>query len=202
MYTLYFLPGACSLATHVMARELGLPIELVDKRGVADFSRINPVGTVPVLVNGDRVLREGAAAMIHLLEAADSPLLPRSGPARDAAIDAIMFANATVHPAYGRLFFLAKSMAAGPAKAQAMAAAADAVSVLWATVNTRLGEHIFLGGSEPTAADVMLTVYARWNAQFPVTIELGEAVKRMTAAVMARPSFQAGLAEEQSRAVA
>jgi glutathione S-transferase len=53
---LYYSPGACSLASHIVAREVGIAIELekVDisskrTQGEIDFLTINPKGNVPVL---------------------------------------------------------------------------------------------------------------------------------------------------------
>lgn len=52
---LYYMPGACSLATHILLREAGSPVEL-DKVGRdkktesgADFLALNPKGYVPAL---------------------------------------------------------------------------------------------------------------------------------------------------------
>ena len=53
---LYFAPGACSLAPHILLREVGADFELeqVDNKAKktksgADFWQINPKGYVPVL---------------------------------------------------------------------------------------------------------------------------------------------------------
>src|SRR5262245_42834083 len=52
---LYYMPGACSLATHILLRESGQKVELErvgrDKKTEtgADFMAINPKGYVPAL---------------------------------------------------------------------------------------------------------------------------------------------------------
>ena len=108
MYTLYYLPGACSLATQVVLHELDQAVEIIDKQLVEDFTAINPVGTVPVLVDNGNTYREGAAVILYLLHKHQSTMMPTTGVAHDLAVQNIMFANATMHPAYGRLFFIAK----------------------------------------------------------------------------------------------
>ncbi len=66
---LYYAPGACSLSPHIVAREAGLPLQLVrvDTKthrieGGRDFYEVNPRGYVPVLEMDDgALLREGSA---------------------------------------------------------------------------------------------------------------------------------------------
>ena len=95
MYTLYYLPGACSLATQVVLHELNQAVDIVDIQQLSDFSDINPVATVPVLIDGESTLREGAAILLYLLNKHPSHMLPTSGTDREQAIENILFANAT-----------------------------------------------------------------------------------------------------------
>src|SRR3546814_13631254 len=71
---LYYMPGACSLASHITLRETGAAFDLdkVDgkqkrtERG-ADFTAINLKGYVPVLALDDgEVLTEGAAILQYI----------------------------------------------------------------------------------------------------------------------------------------
>ncbi|WP_020406684.1 glutathione S-transferase family protein [Hahella ganghwensis] len=196
MYTLYYVPGACSLATQVVIRELGQDISLINKNEVNDFSDINPVGTVPVLVDNGFKIREGAAVMLYLLNKHPNRFLPEDSMARTKATQDIMFANATMHPAYSRLFFIAGNMSDGEAKDQIFQSAALAINQLWAVVNDQLNEQPFLGGSNYSAADIMLTVYSRWGEHFPVDIHFGANVEKMLASIQELPSFRMAVAAE------
>lgn len=196
MYTLYYIPGACSLATQTVLHELEQDVNIVDIKDVDDFSTINPVSTVPVLVDGDRVLREGAAVMLYLLDKHESAMLPREGRERTRAIQNIMFANATMHPAYSRLFFIDQAVSDSAAKMEAYQAAAKSINNLWDVVNRELGDKPFLGGDRPSAADIMLTVYSRWGEYFPVKIDFGSAVEAMLDEVQKLPSFRKALDNE------
>lgn len=74
MITLHHYPGNASFAPHVLLRELGVPFELqlVDRtQGAhksAQYLRLNPNGLIPVLVDGDLVLYETAAILLHLAD--------------------------------------------------------------------------------------------------------------------------------------
>ena len=74
---LYYAPGACSLAPHIILEEGGFTYdsEAIDLRGSRmtisgkDFSEINPKGYVPVLVLDDgQVLTEGPAINQYLAD--------------------------------------------------------------------------------------------------------------------------------------
>ncbi len=198
MYELYYLQGACSLATQVVLNELDQEVKIIDKQGIKNFESINPVGTVPVLIDGEHTLIEGAAIMLYLLEKHKTPLFPESGTARQKAIKDIMFANATMHPAYGRLFFISKTIHDENMKQQALNDAALSISSLWKVVENQLKSNPFLGGNTISAADIMLSVYARWGASFPVDIVIGEKTTAMLNKVQALPSFTKAVAAEQA----
>ncbi|MDR7119561.1 glutathione S-transferase N-terminal domain-containing protein [Rheinheimera soli] len=197
MYTLYFSPGACSLAIQVVLRELGQPFELVNKASVAVYQRINPVGAVPALAVEGKVLTEGAAIILYLLEKHANDLLPASTEARQKAIEHLMFANATLHPAYSKLFFLSSELAEGEIKELAMATAANHICKLWQLVETKLQTQPYLGGQQYSVADILLAVYANWGAFFSVAISIGPLSQVMIAKVQALPSYQAALVAEQ-----
>ncbi|MGB1238562.1 MAG: glutathione S-transferase family protein [Pseudomonadales bacterium] len=198
MYTLYFLPDACSLATQVVLHELQQPVALINKQQVEDFNTINPTGAVPVLLDGETVKTEGAAILLHLLQKHSNSLFPVSAQGQAQAVQDIMFANATVHPAYSRLFFIAQHIQDEGAKAQAFNSAASEIARLWQIVEQRLASQHFLGGEHPSAADILLAVYVRWGSAFPVEIAIGPNTQRMLDAIHARHSFKQALSNEQA----
>lgn len=189
MYTLYYSQGACSVATQVVLRELDQKVKIVDVKSVYNFKAINPVGSVPVLIDGDQTLTEGAAIMLYILNKHKSSLFPEHEEDRQQAIQNIMFANATMHPAYSKLFFLAQNVSDEDVKQQALNKVAENITALWQVVEDQLAQQSFLGGENPSAADIMLTVYSRWGAYFPVDINFGEKTLKMLAAVQVMPSF-------------
>lgn len=77
MNTLYYSPGACSLAAHIILEWIGEPYEAVkvDLHHLpADYNRINSAGAVPALdIGGGHALTQNAAVLTYL--AATNPAL-------------------------------------------------------------------------------------------------------------------------------
>lgn len=199
MYQLYYLQGTCSLATQVILRELGQEVELINIQQIDNFRKINPVGTVPVLRDGTNTMFEGAAILLHILNKHENSMLPEKGVSRQKAIQDIMFANATMHPAYGKLFFIGQNISDEGVKKLAFNAAAENINQLWKTIENKLNDKIFLGGNTPSAADIMLAVYSRWGASFPVDIVFGDKTTKLLNAVQEMPNFKK--ADEAEHAV-
>ncbi|HUY68989.1 MAG TPA: glutathione S-transferase family protein [Alphaproteobacteria bacterium] len=201
MYKLYYAPGACSMAIHVALNECSQPVQLekIDIRAPRppEFLKINPRGQVPVLVEDGAVLREGAAILIHVLEKHQNPLLPKSGPARDAALEWLMFCNATLHPAYSRCFFLMRNAKDEAAKEHLLGVAMAMVDKLWAEVEDRLGAHAFLAGDEITIADILMTVIANWGDHLPARPAIGPHTRKLLQTVIARPAYKKALETEK-----
>lgn len=203
MYTLYGMTGSCSMAVHVVLHELNQEVNVVDVRvpegqpRPPEFLAVNPRGNVPVLVDGKTVMREGGAIISYLLDKHNSPMLPKSGPARAKALEWLMFANATMHPAYSRVFFILGAISNPEGKEQAMAAALRNINKLWADVESELAKTPYICGQECSAADILLSVIANWGqASFAKELSFGPNLKRMLKAVSSRPAYQKALAEE------
>ena len=199
MYSLYHSTGACSLATLTILNELAIPVTVVNVNSIPDFNVINPVACVPALTTDTQVLTEGAAIVLYLLNKHENNLLPTEPQARQQAIEHIMFANATMHPAYSKLFFINQHISNEDAKQQALDAAAAHINKLWQVVENKLNEQHYLGGNEPSAADIMLAVYSGWGAYFPVTIHFGESTTKMLLETRSRSSFRMALASDEAK---
>ncbi|MGE3623617.1 MAG: glutathione S-transferase family protein [Bdellovibrionales bacterium] len=203
MYTLYYSPGACSMAVHAVLNECGQAVELkkIDLREArpAEFLKINPRGQVPVLVDDGLVLREGAAILIYLCEKHKSPLLLESGRERAVALEWLSFCNATLHPAYARCFFLMRNAQDAAAKEQLMGTAIAMINKLWGEVEKRLEQSPYICGERMTVADILMTVIANWLIMLPnpEAVKMGPRTKQLFKTVIARPSYKKALELEQ-----
>jgi glutathione S-transferase len=107
MLTLYFAPGASSMAPHIALHEVtapfdGIPVSLARKETRSpEFLAINPQGTVPVLLIDGRPLTEVAAILFYLARLyPEVGLLPSGNIEAEAQVISWMsFIAATVHPA-------------------------------------------------------------------------------------------------------
>jgi glutathione S-transferase len=107
MLTLYFAPGASSMAAHIALHEIGVPFEgkpMSFKKNdmrAPGYLKLNPEGKVPTLLIDGRPLTEVAAILFYLARRfPDAGLLPRDDIEADAqALSWMSFAASTLHAA-------------------------------------------------------------------------------------------------------
>jgi glutathione S-transferase len=109
MLTLYFAPGASSMAVHIALHEIGAPFEArpisLGKREqrTREFLAINPEGKVPTLLIGGRPLTEVAGILFYLAKRFPAAgLLPDDIEGEAQAVSWMSFIAATLHPARAR----------------------------------------------------------------------------------------------------
>jgi glutathione S-transferase len=107
MLTLYFAPGASSMAVHIALHEIGVPF---DKKMVSlakketrepAYLAINPNGKVPTLAVDGRSLIEVAGCLFYLAKRfPEAKLLPANDAETEAqAVAWMSFIASTLHPA-------------------------------------------------------------------------------------------------------
>jgi len=106
MLTLYFSPGASSMAPHIALYEIGVkfeakPLSFARKEhSSAAFRAINPEGKVPTLLIDGKVLTEVAGILFYLARRyPDAQLLPDDIEQQAQAISWMSFIASSVHPA-------------------------------------------------------------------------------------------------------
>jgi glutathione S-transferase len=107
---LYYMPGACSLASHIVLEWIGKPYETHKLSREAlkepEFLRINPMGAVPALTDGDWTLTQNVSILEYLAEQAPESSLLGDGSARSRAEVRrwVGFINSDVHKTFSLLF--------------------------------------------------------------------------------------------------
>ena len=108
MLTLYYGPGACSMASHIVLEESGEPYQprrmdlAKGEQRSADYVKLNPQGKVPLLqLDNGEPLAENTAVLPYLGKR--FKLWPTDGLAEAKALSLIGFFASSVHPAHGHV---------------------------------------------------------------------------------------------------
>lgn len=196
---LYFSPGACSLAPHIVAHEAGIAVTpvRVDLRAKkladgADFNAINAKGYVPALKTDDgMVLTEVGAILQYLgdLKPA-SGLMPKAGtPERYKQLEWLSFISSEVHKNIGSFF--------NPAQTAEWRKGVEAIlerRLGW--LEKELGDKPYLSGEAFTAADAYLFVVLNWTKMTGYDLDRFPGLVAFRARVAARPQVLAALKAE------
>ncbi len=108
---LYYSPGACSFAPHVVLREIGLPFELrkfatADRRHLSpEYLAVNPKGQIPALLIDGFVLTENPAILAYLGRKYSAAGVYPSDASRDEArcLELLAWSSNTAHVAYAQV---------------------------------------------------------------------------------------------------
>jgi glutathione S-transferase len=196
---LYYAPGACSLAPHIVAREAGLRLDLekVDlgsgrtETGAA-FAEINPKGYVPALAldNGE-VLTEASALVQYLADQAPgSGLAPAAGTIeRYRLLEWLGFISTEIHKGFGPLW-----KPDTPEAAKTIAR--NNLAKRFAYLDGRLAGGVFLLGDRFTVADAYLFTVTSWTNFHAIDLSPYPNLKAYMGRVAARPKVREAMNAE------
>ncbi|MDA3501364.1 glutathione transferase GstA [Acinetobacter sp. AOR34_HL] len=162
---LFYSPNACSLAPHIVLRELGLPFDLIKvdleqhltELG-EDFYRLNKKGQVPVLQLEDgSFLTEGAVISQFLVDQFErKDLLPEINTSeRYQTLSWMNFIASEIHKAYSPFFHESYGE-------ESKTIFSTILNKHYAWVDQQLDGQNYLSGSNFTIADIYLFVVTRW----------------------------------------
>lgn len=196
---LYYTPGACSLATHIAAREAGVALELdkvdLGARKTAsgdDFMGVNPKGYVPALRLDDGTVLTEVAAILQFLgdRNPSAGLLPPAGSMeRYRAIEWLTFISAEIHKGYGPLW---NPRASDETKGQAREQLAGRLRYL----DQALAGKTYLAGDRFGVADAYLFTVLNWSGMTGVDLSPHANLQRFMKAAGARPKVREALEAE------
>jgi glutathione S-transferase len=186
MLTLYFAPGASSMAPHIALHEIGAPFEARplsfarNETRSADFLAINPEGKVPTLVIDGRPLTEVAGILWYLARAyPEARLIPAGDPEGEAHVVSWMsFIASTVHPA----------------RRQGL----EACTRVYALADARLGEHEWAAGDYSIADIHLFRLYWRFRGSLSPPAGAFPHLEAHYARMMARPAVIRTIAAERA----
>ncbi len=197
---LYYVPGACSLSPHIVAREANLPVTLV-RVILADrttdsgekYLEVNPKGYVPALrLESGEVLTEGVAIVQYLANRLPGlNLLPNNGSMPYyRALEWLTFISSELHKGFSGLFRNDLTDAEKAAIVVRLTKRFDYLEHALAVGPFLLGEHF-------TVADAYCYTVLRWSPRADIDLKTYPNIAAYVARVQARPAVQLALTEEE-----
>lgn len=190
---LYFTPGACSMAPHIVLREAGYAfdlekVSLSTKRtaGGEDFTRINPKGYVPALqLNDGQILTEVGVIMQYLADQKPaSGLAPAAGTmGRYRLMEWLSFVATEIHKQISPLF---NPKITPEWKEIQVARLNDRCDFL---TENLAGKH-YLMGDKFTVADAYLFTALSWWSLLGLSLDRWPVLKDYLARIAARPAVK------------
>ncbi len=165
---LYYFPGSCALAPHVVLQWLGVDFEAVRvRRGDPEYLEINPLGVVPALEAGGRLYTQADAILHWLSQSHPEARLGGDGtPDSDYVLNEWMaFFTGDLHPAFFPFFAPQRySTDHSEMSLAAVKAAAEArVAHYYRHLNQHLQDREFVVGSRRSVADAYAIPMLRWG---------------------------------------
>jgi glutathione S-transferase len=190
---LYYSPGACSQAPHILLHEIGAAHDSVrvDLRAKtledgSDYLAVNAKGAVPALeLESGEVLTENAVILQFLGDRTNWPeILPPLGDFRRyRVLEAVNFITTELHKRFGFLFNREASDEMKQLVIEDLGKKLD-------YVNEKLGDGPFMFGEQLTLPDPYLFVITGWAEKMLGGLDRWPNLKAFRAQMMERPSVQ------------
>lgn len=205
MLKLFYAPGACSLAAHIVLEEIGLPFDAIcmdlaagDQHKQA-YLAVNPHARVPALVTPQGTLTESPAILPYLADTAPTlNLLPTDPFARAQAQSQMSWLSSHLHVAVAHVWraprYTDDANGHDGMKTRAMATVAAGFDTLDARVAGR--DWVFDGYS---VVDPYLLVMRRWGSRLGLDMTAWPNLVAHGDRVAARPATMRALEREGIR---
>ena len=204
MMTLYFSPGACSLASHIGLEETGAPYEIKPillakgQQRTEEYLKINPRGKVPALSVDGKILVENTAILTYLSRRFPEKKLLPADPSEEARCIGTMFwFSSIVHPSYQRAY-RPERFAEGEA-AQAAVKETGRKS-FWANcqeIDSMFQGNDWIMGREYTLVDPYALVFYGWGARGGFPMNELRAYTAWQERMMERPTVKKSVESEE-----
>lgn len=197
---LYYAPAACSQAVHIVAREAGLPIDLVKVdlathrlEDGSDYHRINPRGYVPMLELDDGTRLTEVTALVQYL--ADlkpaAGLLPPAGSLARVHVQAwLTFVSSELHKAFSPWLWHKETADSTRQNVK------ERLARHFGELDRLLEQQPYLTGAHYTVADAYAFTIVSWSNFLSISLKPYPSLAAFLARVAARPAVQATLVAE------
>ncbi len=191
---LYYMPGACSMASHIIANETGQAVDLVKVDGASkrtadgrDFLDINPNGYVPALELDDGTVLTENIALLDFLASGDLAT-PSDKIERAKLLGLLSFLTSELHKAFSPFFAPAKPT--DPAVTEKLDKRISHVEQLLSD------GRAYLTGDRFSVADAYAFVILNWSGAIGHSLDRYPNIMAFQKLIGARPAVQKALLEE------
>ena len=193
---LYYMPGACSMASHIALHWAGLDHETErlshDTVHGADFLKINPKGAVPALVlDGGEVITESLAVLEYIADVGTVPSLGADGPMEWARLnERLAELVSDVHKAWGPVFAPMRYATKEANYDDVKQAAFGQLDKQYERMDKQMTGKTWSLFDRRTVADAYLFVMCRWKDNSPTKLAAYPALAAFKARLDADPDVK------------
>ncbi len=201
MLTLYAMPGACSLAPHIILNELQIPYELkIVKKGDeamrTELLKANPLGQVPTLITEEGyILMEGPAIQQYLISLKPNSLFPASGQSRFKGFEWMNFISTSLHKGFSPLFHPEYYLSHPEYFSDLKETAKKNLIKLFQNVEQRI-EGSYCLGNDFSIVDAYLFVILSWAPKMGIDFSANQKLSALFKQIGERESVKSALKEE------
>ena len=204
MYTLYYSPGACSLAAHAVLEEIGVRYEAKEQiigagqTATKEFLELNPKAGVPVFVDGDHIITECTAILTYLAEKhPQAGLIPESGSIGKArCLEWLSFVSSTIHPLYWGIWRPYRLSSDKRHHDEIYRTTKHGLKDQYALIDAHLAYGSYLLGDHSSIADFYLFVFTHWAYRIGLPVAGWPNLNRFFETMAMRASVRRAVAKE------
>jgi glutathione S-transferase len=200
---LYYMPGTCALAVHIVLEWIGAPYEDEEversKLKSPEYLALNANGVVPTLIDGTRALVEASAILMHLADTYPArELIPPVGTAeRYDAYRWVVYFGGTLHPHFWPYFAPGRYTTNAEHESEVRAAAELLIGKDFELIDRQLSARRFVLGDRKSIADAYLFPMARWGYRLKKPTSAYGNIHRFVESMAADPGVRAAMARHR-----
>lgn len=206
MLTLYYSPGACSMASHIGIEESGAPYEAKQialakgEQKTPEYLAINPRGKVPALrLDDGAILTENTAILSYLAKRfPERNLLPKEPAAEARCLSMMAWLSNAVHPAFTHI--------SRPERFSEERSALPGIKetgkkTFWSAlqeIDGLVGGKTWMQGDQFTTCDPYALVFYGWGARIELPVKELKNYTGWKDRMLQRPAVRKILEREQN----
>ena len=196
MVTIYHAPNARSLRVLWVLEEMGVKADVRSlpfppRRLQPDYLSVNPAGTVPAMVDGDRVMTESLAICEYLVarHGNTSLMVAPGDPERAPFLQWLWYGESTIMLPIGMISRVERLKVPGPATDAILADARETFTGRLAPLEQRLEGRDFLVAGRLTLADISVGFALHIATVFGVDAAFGPRTVAYRERLRSRPAW-------------